>query len=137
MRKVALNPHKGDVMSADLSSDVDSDISSSSDQITFGDNIDLKDTNHIACAVSQSDDHYQLHTLVNGVTGAYDGTVSLEAIPSLSSLLELEELSVDGLDHSLKIGDLSEVVVIRPDIIELNSSTRLGPWILSISHASG
>ena len=69
-------------MSADLSSDVDSDISSSSDQITFGDNIDLKDTNHIACAVSQSDDYYQLYTLVNGVTGVYDGTASLEAITS-------------------------------------------------------
>ena len=122
---MALNPHKGDVMSADLSSDVDSDISSSSDQITFGDNIDLKDTNHIACAVSQRDDDCQLYTLVNGVTGACDGKISLEAIPSLSSLLEIETLSVDEFDHSMKNGDLSEVVVIRPDIIELNYSSIL------------
>ena len=71
----------------------------------------------------QSDDDCQLYTLVSGVTGACDGTISLEAIPSLSSLLELEELSVGEFDHSLKNGDLSEVVVIRPDIIELNSSS--------------
>ena len=56
------------------------------------------------------------------MTGACDGTISLEDIPSLSSLLELEDLSIDAFDHSLKNGDISEVVVIRPDIIDLNSS---------------
>ena len=69
--------------------------------------------------MSQSDDDCHLYTLVNGVNGACDVTISLEAIPSLSSLLELEELSVDAFDHSLKNGDLSEVVVIRPSITDL------------------
>ena len=64
------------------------------------------------------------------MTVACDGTISLEAIPSLSSLLELEELSVDEFDHSLKNGDLSEVEVIRPDIIELNSSSLLDEAVL-------
>ena len=59
--------------------------------------VSIRDTNRTSCAVSQSDDDCQLYTLVNGVTGACDGTISLEAIPSLSSLLELEELSVDEL----------------------------------------
>ena len=54
-------------------------------------------------AVSQSDDEYHLYTFVNGVTGACDDTISLEAIPSLSSILELEELSVDEFDHSQRI----------------------------------
>ena len=57
------------------------------------------------------------------MTVACDGTISLEAIPSLSSLLELEELSVDEFDHSLNNGDISDAVVIRPDTIELNSSS--------------
>ena len=46
------------------------------------------------------------------MTSACDGTISLEAIPSLSSLLELEELPVDEFDRSSNNGDLSEVVVI-------------------------
>ena len=57
------------------------------------------------------------------MTGACDGTISPEAIPSLSSLSELEELSVDECDHSLKNGDLSEVLGIRHDIIELDCSS--------------
>ena len=56
--------------------------------------------------MSQSDDDCQLYTLVNGATGACDSTISIEAIPSLSSFIELEELSVDEFDHSLKNGDL-------------------------------
>ena len=86
--------------------------------------------------MSQSDDDCQLYTLVNGVTGACDGKISLEAIPSLSSLLELEELSVDKFDHSLINGDLSEVVIIRPDIIDLNSSSLLDEAVLEDTKAA-
>ena len=66
---MARNPRDDDVMSNDSSSDADSDISSSLDQITFDDGIDQRDTNHTSCAVSQSDDDCHLYTLVNGVTG--------------------------------------------------------------------
>ena len=135
-REVARNPRDDDVMSNDLSSDVNSDVSSSLEQITLDDGIDQRDTNHTSCAVSQNDDDCQLYTLVNGVTGACDGTISLEDIPSLSLLLELEGLSVDEIDHSLKNGDLSEVVVIRPDIIELNSSSILDEAVLEDTKAA-
>ena len=73
---------------------VGSDISSSLEKLKFDDDFNQKDTNHIVCAVSQSDDDSQLYTLVNGVTGVCDGTASLETIRSLGALLELEELSM-------------------------------------------
>ena len=82
-------------MSTDLSSDVDSDMKSRLEKTAFDGYNNQNDTNHIACAVSQSDDDYQLYTLVNGVSGVCEGTVSLEDIPSLSSLLEIEEVSFD------------------------------------------
>ena len=63
--------------SNDSSSNFDTDVSSSLEQITFDDGIFRRDTNHIACSVSQSDDDYQLYTLFNGVTGVCDGTASL------------------------------------------------------------
>ena len=36
-----------------------------------------------------------LYTLVNGMTGHFDGSISLETIPSLDTLFELDEMS-DG-----------------------------------------
>ena len=83
-REVARNPRDDDVMSNDSSSDVNSDVSSGLEQVTVDDGIDQRDSNYTSCAISQSDDGYQLYTLVNGVTGACGGTISLEAIPSLS-----------------------------------------------------
>ena len=77
-----------------------------------------------------------MYTFVNGVTGVCEGTVNIEAIPSLSSLLELEEFSVDEFDHSLKNGDLSDVVVIQIDIIELNSSSPLDEAVLEDTKAA-
>ena len=127
---MARNPRDDDVIYNDSSSDVDSDVSSGLEQIMFNDGIDQRDTNHTSCAVLQSDVDCQQYTLVNGVTGASDGTISLVPIPSLSSLSELEELPVDEIDHSLKKGDLSEMVVIRPDVIGLNSSSLLDEVVL-------
>ena len=83
-RQVASSPRDNDIISNDSSSDVDSDVSSSLEQITFDGGIYQRDMKHIACPVSQSDDDYQLYTLVNGVSGAFDGTISLEDTPSLS-----------------------------------------------------
>ena len=93
----ARNPRDHDVKSSDLSSDVDSGISSSLEKTTIDEDITQKDTNHIARAASQYDDDYQLYKLVNGVTGVSDGIASLEGVLSLSALLELEELLVDEL----------------------------------------
>ena len=71
-----------------------------------------------------------MYTLVNGINGAFDRTASLEAKSSLGALLDLEELSVDDFSHSLKNGDLLEVVVIRSDIKELDSTSLLDEAVL-------
>ena len=58
--EVARNPCDDDVMSNDSSAYVNIDVRSNLEQITFDDGIDQRDTNHTSCAVSQSDDDYQM-----------------------------------------------------------------------------
>ena len=58
-----------------------------------------------ASTMSQDGIDEQLYTLVNGVTGSVDGSTSLAAIPSLSALLELDEMSFDEFGQSLKSGN--------------------------------
>ena len=59
-------------------------------------------------------DSEMLYQLVNGQTREVEGKVSLEAVPDLHALLELEESSLPELDEALKAGELAELVVIRP-----------------------
>ena len=67
-----------------------------------------------ASVQSHSDNSDTRYTLVNGVTGQVGGNVSLETLPSLDALCELDEMSDGEFSQSLKAGDLSELVVIRP-----------------------
>ncbi|KAG3111225.1 hypothetical protein PI125_g9324 [Phytophthora idaei] len=64
----------------------------------------------------------QLYTLVNGVTGEVDGDISLDSLPAVNSLLELDEMSIAEFGEVLKAGDFAEVVGIRPEE-QLNSSS--------------
>ncbi|KAG3123958.1 hypothetical protein PI126_g23462 [Phytophthora idaei] len=72
----------------------------------------------------------ELHTLVNGVTGGgVDGDISLDSLPAVNALLELDEMSIAEFGEALKAGDLAEVVVIRPEE-ELNSSSVVDEAVL-------
>ncbi|KAG2799824.1 hypothetical protein PC112_g20737 [Phytophthora cactorum] len=71
----------------------------------------------------------QLYTLVNGVTGGVDGDISLDSLPAVNALLELDEMSIADFGEALKAGDLTEVVVIRHEE-ELNSSSVVDEAVL-------
>ena len=66
------------------------------------------------------------------MTGQIDGNISLETLPSLDTLFELDEMSDGEFSQALQVGELSELVVIRPDI-ELNSSSLLDESVLEVT----
>ncbi|CAH0520395.1 unnamed protein product [Peronospora belbahrii] len=78
--------------------------------------------------VSDSDSK-QLYTLVNGLTEDVEDPVALSAIPAVSALLELDELSFAEFSSALQAGDIAELVVIRPEE-ELTSSSILDKAVL-------
>ena len=100
------NPRDGELESSENSSDVGDDISSRVKQVKAGKASLLGDKTILISSrclestwepqkrlLCHRDNGVQLYTLSNGVTGKSDGPISLEVIPSLSDLLELDELS--------------------------------------------
>ena len=75
---------------------------------------------HETNAISPSDNVVHLDTLFNEMTGTADGKTILDAILSLSALLMLNDIAVNRFSHSSGNDDFLEMVVIRPDTIELN-----------------
>ena len=84
---------------------------------------------------SHCDNSDTLYTLVNGVTGEVEGNVSLETLPSLDAFCVLDEMSDGEFIQALKAGDLSKLVVIRPDV-ELNSSSLMDESVLEDTKAA-
>ena len=76
-----------------------------------------------------------LYTLVNGLTGQIDGNISLETLPSVDKIFELDEMSDGEFSQALQAGEFSELVVIRPDT-ELNSSSLLDESVLEDTKAA-
>lgn len=63
------------------------------------------------------------------MTGQVDGSISLEAFPSLDVLFELNEMYDGKSCQALKAGDLSDLVINRLDP-ELNSSSLMDDSVL-------
>ena len=88
-----------------------------------------------ASASLSGDGSEQLHALVNVVTGGVDGKVSLAALLSLNALLELDEMSMDESHQAFKAYELSEVVVLRPEL-ELCSFSLIDEAFLDMTKAA-
>ena len=58
------------------------------------------------------------------MAGHVDDNTSFETLSSLDALFELDEMSDGKFSQALKAGELSELVVTRPDI-ELSTSSLL------------
>ena len=76
-----------------------------------------------------------LYTLVNGVTGHVDGNIRLATLPSVDALFKLDEMPDGDFSQALQAGELSDLVVIRPDV-ELSSSSLLDESVLEDTKAT-
>ena len=86
--------------------------------------------------VSRSDNiNNTRYTLVNGMTGHLDGSISLETLPYLDTLFDLDVISNGEFSQALKAGELFDLVVIRP-YVELNSSSLLDELVLDDTKAT-
>ena len=63
------------------------------------------------------------------MTGDVDGDIGLSVLSSLHTILELEDMSVNEVYQTLKDGNLSDMVFIRPEF-GLNPSSVLDEAIL-------
>ncbi|KAG3165196.1 hypothetical protein PC128_g19970 [Phytophthora cactorum] len=90
------------------------------------------EVSNVSSSEAPRDCSEQLYTLVNGVTGEVDGDISLDSLPTVNALLELDEMSIVEFGEALTVGDLAEVIVIRPEE-ELNSSSVVGEAVLEVT----
>ncbi|KAG3197200.1 hypothetical protein PC128_g7014 [Phytophthora cactorum] len=87
------------------------------------------EVSNVTSSETPRDCSVQSHTLVNRVTGEVDGDISLDSLPAVNALLELDEMCIAKFGEALKASDLAEVAVIRPEE-ELNYSSVVGEAVL-------
>ncbi|GMF16767.1 unnamed protein product [Phytophthora fragariaefolia] len=75
--------------------------------------------------------HYHVFDSETGLRAKADA-VQLEALPEVAELLNLEEMSLDDFLADLKAGEISEMVLLRPEPTpeELNSSSVMNKDVL-------
>ena len=69
------------------------------------------------------------------MTGGVDDKVSLANLPSLDTLLDLDEMSMNELHQALKADGLSAILVLRPEL-ELCSSFLINEAVLDETKAA-
>ncbi|KAI9995156.1 hypothetical protein PInf_012203 [Phytophthora infestans] len=90
---------------------------------------DIPEVSNVTSGEALRDCCDQLYTVVNGMTGEIEGDISLDTLPAVDALLELDEMSVAEFGEVLKAGDLAEVVLIIPED-ELSSSSVVDDAVL-------